>query len=529
EVTWLASSEPPEPQTNDFSDTSKPYDPSDTSSELQDPSDKSSDAPSKVGKGRVMILCFDGTGYKPGKTDSNIARFFRAIREDVREKQIVYYQPGIGSYSKHSVFSETLDIVSTVLDLTIALNLNDNIKDGYTFVVQNYRPGDKICLFGYSRGAYTARAIAGMIYKVGLLPKESVQQVDFAFDTYMTTGREGYKLSRDFKKSFASPVDIEFVGVWDTISSVGIGPKTHPCRSNNYSVKHFRHALSLDERRVKFRPDLWSEETSKSEKDLDVDFPDVHIKFEDSKVNFLTPGAVSLADPNKKREVIENILSGGPNPVSNSVDATRDKWKHKFPNRDYADVKEVWFAGSHGDVGGGVRSPARDTGLSFISLRWMIKECILEKTGIEFDMEYLKNDLDFDIEDLLKEMFERGNYDECYEMIEKCGWDKDKQEISRLNVEKDNFAYPIRDELSRSWYLWGVFEFFPMMTTYQDSQGDWFLRRTRNFGRGRYIPFNKNKILVHKSVKKRLENQKLNYVPAAHNWKVVEDMIEYVE
>ncbi|KAF8325512.1 hypothetical protein F5887DRAFT_248465 [Amanita rubescens] len=492
------------------------------------PLTSSSDTPSKVDKGRVMILCLDGTGSKPGKRDSNVARFFHALKKDVREKQIVYYQPGLGTYSKHSFFSETIDIVSTVLDLAIALNLNDHIKNGYTFVVQNYRPGDKICLFGFSRGAYTARAIAGMIYKVGLLPKERVQQVDFAFDTYMTTGHEGYKLSRAFKKSFASHVGIEFVGVWDTVSSVGIVPKTHPCTSNNYSVKHFRHALSLDERRAKFRPILWSQETSKSEKDLDVDFPDVRIKFEDSKVNFFTPCTITLADPNKKREVIKNILSGGPNPVPNSVYATRDKWKHIFPNRDHADVKEVWFAGAHADVGGGGRFLGRDTGLSFISLRWMIKECILGKTGIEFDMEYLKNDLDFDIEDLLKEMFERGDYDECYEVIRKCGWDKVKQEISRLNAEKDN-NYQVRDDLSRLWYFWGVLECFPMLTVHQDSQGDWFHRRTRNFGRGRYIPFNNNKILVHKSVKKRLENQKLNYVPAAHNWKVVEDMIEYVE
>lgn len=106
----------------------------------------------------------------------------------------------------------------------------------------------------------------------------------------------------------------------------------------------------------------------------------------------------------------------------------------------------------------------------------MIKECILEKTGIEFDMKYLRDDLGFDIEELLKEMFERGDHDGRYEMIEKCGWDKDKQEISRLNAEKDVNDL-IYDELRRG-RLWYLLEWFPMSTTYQDSQGNWFRCQT---------------------------------------------------
>ena len=98
----------------------------------------------------------------------------------------------------------------------------------------------------------------------------------------------------------------------------------------------------------------------------------------------------------------------------------------------------------------------------------MIKECILEKTGIEFDMEYLK-DLDFDFEELQK-MFERGDYDES---IEKCGWHKDTQEISRLNEKDANDL--IYDKLRRFWW---ILELFPMLTSYQDSQGNWFRRRT---------------------------------------------------
>lgn len=91
----------------------------------------------------------------------------------------------------------------------------------------------------------------------------------------------------------------------DTVSSVGIIPRTHPYTSVNYAVKHFRHALALDERRARFRPNVWNEPTLEREQDLDTDEPDV-----------IYPGTVS-----------------------------RDDWVYEPPNRDVCDVKEVWFSG----------------------------------------------------------------------------------------------------------------------------------------------------------------------------------------
>lgn len=74
--------------------------------------------------------------------------------------------------------------------------------------------GDKICLFGFSRGAYTARALAGMLHKVGLLPAHNNQQVPFAYKMYMRTDELGWKQSTAFKKAFSIDVDIDFIGVW---------------------------------------------------------------------------------------------------------------------------------------------------------------------------------------------------------------------------------------------------------------------------------------------------------------------------
>ena len=74
--------------------------------------------------------------------------------------------------------------------------------------------GDKICLFGFSRGAYTARALAGMLYKVGLLPWQNHQQIPFAYKMYKREDASGWKQSRAFKKTFSIDVQIEFIGVW---------------------------------------------------------------------------------------------------------------------------------------------------------------------------------------------------------------------------------------------------------------------------------------------------------------------------
>ncbi len=74
--------------------------------------------------------------------------------------------------------------------------------------------GDKICLFGFSRGAYTARALAGMLHKVGLLPSYNQQQVPFAYTMYTRTDEIGWRQSTAFKKAFSMDVDIDFIGVW---------------------------------------------------------------------------------------------------------------------------------------------------------------------------------------------------------------------------------------------------------------------------------------------------------------------------
>ncbi|KAF8235866.1 hypothetical protein L208DRAFT_1391671 [Tricholoma matsutake] len=475
---------------------------------------------------RNIILCFDGTGNKFGE-NSSVVRFFHALVKDNPEKQLVYYQPGIGTYNKRQFITRTVSVIASVIDQGVALHLNDHVKEGYQFVMRNYRKGDRIFLFGFSRGAYTARVILGMLYKIGILPAHNDQQLDFAFSVYQTTGDRGYELSKEFKRTFAMPVTVDFVGVWDTVSSVGIIPRTHPYTSVNYAVKHFRHALALDERRARFRPNVWNEPTLEREQDLDTDEPDV-----------IYPGTVS-----------------------------RDDWVYEPPNRDVCDVKEVWFSGCHADIGGGSHHNKIQDSLSHIPLRWMIKECFIN-TEILFDHEYLKT-LGFDLLDLAHDLADEGVD------VEARGFDNEAlraaaEEAKALTYEKDSditlhphveahshalttfmAALPrisnavVRakmraDTLAMIWdqltlaRSWWVLEFMPMLVTYQKEDGTWIRKRMRNLGQGRYMPFHEDKVQVHISVKQRIEETKDGekpYTPSAYNWDIVRDsgMLTYVK
>jgi len=211
-------------------------------------------------KSRTLVLCFDGTGDQFDQDNSNIVQFFQLLKKDDRNKQMVYYQAGIGTSSKYFVTPIGVALAKAA-DMAIAHGLSDHVTDGYEFLMQNYIEGDKIALFGFSRGAYTARALAGMLHKVGLLPPFNYQQVPFAYHMYQRDDKEGWEMSNGFKQAFSIDVEINFMGLFDTVNSVGLIPRELPFAKSNYVVRIFRHAVALDERRAKFKPNLWGRTT----------------------------------------------------------------------------------------------------------------------------------------------------------------------------------------------------------------------------------------------------------------------------
>lgn len=116
--------------------------------------------------GRTLIVCLDGTGDQFDHDNSNVVNFVRCLKKD-DPKQVTYYQAGIGTYNGQQGLKGG---ISSSLDMAVGSGLGIHVKDAYRFLMQNYCEGDKICLLGFSRGAYTVRCLAGMLHKVGLLP-----------------------------------------------------------------------------------------------------------------------------------------------------------------------------------------------------------------------------------------------------------------------------------------------------------------------------------------------------------------------
>jgi len=178
----------------------------------------------------------------------------------------------------------------------------------------------------------------------------------------------------------------------------------------------------------------------------------------------------------------------------------------------------------------------------------MIRECILCKTGIQFDLDYLQEALDFDFERLLEDM-ENNNIKvkdlgEGYEELEKYVSENalhhpinkpapsifhDHETLrQRLRRHARDILDKTFDQLVIFWFWW-IFEIIPMLYTYQDPRGNWIRRRMCNFGRGRYVPVYEGKALVHRTVEKRIEQ--MEYTPKALNWKYLNEsgLVEYVD
>ncbi|KAG8883178.1 hypothetical protein FRB97_007113 [Tulasnella sp. 331] len=262
----------------------------------------------------------------------------------------VYYQTGIGTYTPPGFAFGVGQYVVHALDEAVAWYLEEHVLGGYRFLMETYKTGDKICLFGFSRGAYTARALAGMLYRVGLLPMLNVEQVPFAYKIFKESRKESNILRKDpddpkgylgsnFRSTFSREVTIEFVGICygtrDTVESVGFFPRSLPNTARNPSVLHVRHAVDLDENRSKFKSNLWS---------------------------------APKYDP--------DTIQVGVDPKS-------------VVNKDKASVEEVWFAGGHGDIGGGWVPYNTARSLSRITLRWMVREAT-EISSIVWDEDVLK-------------------------------------------------------------------------------------------------------------------------------------------
>ena len=248
-----------------------------------------------------IVVFSDGTRCDGGtKFNSNVYKTFNLIKDRSKE-QIAYYDKGLGTgWNK----------VSGAL---FGGGITKNIINCYRFIFEHYEDGDKIFLFGFSRGAATMRSLSGFIHLFGILPKSRPELIIRALKIYKCKdmGKRKQEAAEFLSKNKNMWCNIEFLGVWDTVASLGFPNKTldfmvtlapffrHKFHdfSVSESVKHAYHALALDEHRQAFSPLMFNNTGSETQT-----------------------------------------------------------------------VKQVWFCGSHSDVGGGYAS----TGLSDITLVWML-------------------------------------------------------------------------------------------------------------------------------------------------------------
>ena len=257
-----------------------------------------------------IVVCLDGTwnSADSGDGETNVARLARSVSAGTMTEipQLTLYLRGVGS---------TGSAVNRVIDGVTGDGVDENIRSAYMFIAQNYVPGDGLFIFGFSRGAFTARSLCGMIGSVGILKRWSLNRVAEAWSYYR---RGGSRTAQDFCARHAGAechddVEIDFLGVWDTVGALGVPGGLNSITAPRYEfhdttpspwVRRARHALAIDECRDEFVPTLWT------------------------------------ADP-KRRNLHKTM-----------------------------DIEQVWFAGAHSDVGGGYAEGR----LADIPLLWMAGE-----------------------------------------------------------------------------------------------------------------------------------------------------------
>ncbi len=317
-----------------------------------------------AGQPRKLVVCCDGTWKKrdsPGAV-TNVAKMARAIRpvDDSGTPQLIYYHPGVGTGNRIDQF----------LGGSMGVGLSSNIQSAYSFLVDNFLDGDFIFLFGFSRGAYTVRSLAGFISLVGLMEKIDMDQFLKVYRIYrsrkfreaLVRGPDPAKAQRAFRALFpegerngdnqklqaaldnARRTNIFFIGVWDTVGSLGVPPPLGWIRASEFNfhdtdlshnVVYAYHALAIDEARRLFKPTLWTRPMPK-------------------------------------------------------------------PNARHQELEQAWFSGCHANVGGG----HADAGLSDAAFLWMAAKAAAASLQagdqpLAFDDEYLNGCVDRSMGNLL--------------------------------------------------------------------------------------------------------------------------------
>ncbi|GLA31052.1 hypothetical protein CBS63078_2667 [Aspergillus niger] len=310
---------------------------------------------------RELVLCFDGTGntFRVDGGDSNILKIFRML-DRKKENRYCYYQPGIGEDIRPGTFANAAvrpfsNIApNAIIDEALATSFAQHVIYGYRFLARRWIPGSHIYLFGFSRGAYTARFLNEMLDFIGLISADNEEIMPLVWEAFTSykfanSGKESeqaeYFLRMCRDTMCRSVGRVHFLGLFDTVNSVAKFNIYDDHRDMRIQPKPriMRHAVSIDERRIKFQPVL----------------------FERLRAH----GKIGRVSTWAERADVEF-------------------WGSDLMASPETEFEEVYFAGDHSDVGGGwPRELGRDYVASQIPLMWMVEESI--DAGLSYEPEQL--------------------------------------------------------------------------------------------------------------------------------------------
>ncbi|HXO30228.1 MAG TPA: DUF2235 domain-containing protein [Thermoanaerobaculia bacterium] len=217
---------------------------------------------------KSIVICCDGTGNEFSDQNSNVVKLYQMLVLD--PTQVAYYHPGVGTMGARSALSPIGKAWTKLLGYAFGYGASDNVADAYQFLMRNFEPGDQVYVFGFSRGAYTARVLCGLLHMVGLLREDNEGLIPYAIRLMKTKPLtdDVFKIAGKFKSTFSRDCKPHFLGVWDTVSSMGwiYNAVKFPFTTakGNPDLNIVRHAVSIDERRAFFRQNLFGPPSSKN-------------------------------------------------------------------------------------------------------------------------------------------------------------------------------------------------------------------------------------------------------------------------
>src|SRR5215813_774939 len=191
-----------------------------------------------------IVICLDGTANEFGQKNSNVIKLYATLVQDP-QAQVAYYHPGLGTMGAPGALTKLAQSWTRLKGLAFGYGLAAGIGDAYSFLMETYQAGDNIYIFGFSRGAYTARSLAAMLHMYGLLRPGNEALVPYITRLFRSHDKAIFALAAKFKDTFSSPCKPRFLGLYDTVSSVGwiYSPVKLPYTAQNPDVSIVRHAV----------------------------------------------------------------------------------------------------------------------------------------------------------------------------------------------------------------------------------------------------------------------------------------------